>query len=772
MNLQSLDLDGNPRLVAIAIDLGPFESSQISGPQLSDIYLPSPSSGEISLPLWAPDTSFFNNGAGLAFNFSAPSGSLSFNSLPTVDLDGTLRLTVPPGSTGTSSFTVTVSDPSQILPDFPPVTFDIFLGDQIYVDSSAAGGNNGSSWNDAFLTLQDAITIASPTQQIWVAQGTYFPDNGNSRIDNDQNSTFQLRNDIAIYGGFAGSESLLSERVHSDHPTILSGDLAQNDGPDFENNSENAYHILTGNNTNSTAVLDGFTITGGTAISPFSDDDFGGGLFNFNGSPTIENCFFLRNISENRGGAIYNRNDSSPSLSNCSFQDNHSERSGGAIGNSSSSPSLTHCSFLGNSADASGGAIDSILSSSPTFTDCSFERNSAGEDGGAINFDPLVSGPNTSSLSLINCSFISNSAGDDGGAFYNAFSSSSLMNCFFQSNSANDLGGALCNDALSSASLTDCSFSDNTANFGGAIYSFNSSHSFTNCSIRGNSANSGGAIYNSSSSPSFVNCSFTSNSATGFGGTILNSSSSPTLINSILWNNSASGRTLSTSASVQNLTSGFSSTPSAPTYSHCLVANSGGSDAWNPELGIDLGNNIDSDPIFVNANGGDLRLLSGSPALDAGDNSVNAGALDLAGNDRIQNGIIDLGALEGAFVTFSHLGYSNPTADDNNNGLSNFTDYALGGDPTAPNDASLQPELIGNLLAFSVRNNAADVDPLFKVSTTLLSDDWEDLILGTDYTLSNEMINGSQVVQTLELSEALLNNDRLFFRQEFSEPAP
>ena len=221
------------------------------------------------------------------------------------------------------------------------------LADTIFVNTDAIGANNGSSWTDAYRDLQDALAGASFGDEIWVAEGAYYPDEGTNQTANDRDSTFHLKNELALYGGFSGTESSLSQRDPSSNETILSGDLNQDDGPDLSNNSENAYHVLTGSDTDSTAVLSGFTIEGGNANFGGSSSTTrdGGGLYNDEGSPSLSNCSFQNNSAIGNGGAIYNFSESSPSLINCFFVAN-SAGSGGAVSNSSaSSPSFINCSL-------------------------------------------------------------------------------------------------------------------------------------------------------------------------------------------------------------------------------------------------------------------------------------------------------------------------------------------------------------------------------------------------------------------------------------------
>lgn len=44
-----------------------------------------------------------------------------------------------------------------------------------YVNDDVSGADDGSSWTDAYLDLQDALTAAGVGDAIWVAEGLYLP---------------------------------------------------------------------------------------------------------------------------------------------------------------------------------------------------------------------------------------------------------------------------------------------------------------------------------------------------------------------------------------------------------------------------------------------------------------------------------------------------------------------------------------------------------------------------------------------------------------------
>ena len=261
----------------------------------------------------------------------------------------------------------------------------------IYVDVNAEGANSGLSWKNAYTDLQTALQESTEGTQIWVSKGVYYPDNQSG----SREMSFNLKNKVAIYGGFSGTESNLAERNIQRNTTVLSGDLDRNDGSDSSNMQENSYHVVIGSDTNRTAILDGFTITGGNANGdgPIGADDMfgrylyndGGGLYNRRkGSPTIRNCSFIQNCATDVGGAIYNIKGSSPHLINCFFERNYAN-AGQTIFNRNSSPVVNKCRFRWAIDSQFEKEIRSLLDSNPSFIDCQYEYTLAAGNPQKIN---------------------------------------------------------------------------------------------------------------------------------------------------------------------------------------------------------------------------------------------------------------------------------------------------------------------------------------------------------------------------------------------------
>jgi len=119
----------------------------------------------------------------------------------------------------------------------------------VYVVPGGAGAQTGADWANA-KDLQAALIAAASGDQLWVKAGTYEPTTGT-----DRSATFQLKSGVAVYGGFAGTETMLSQRDSSANITILSGDIGS-----LGDISDNSYHVVTGNGVDATAIIDGLII--------------------------------------------------------------------------------------------------------------------------------------------------------------------------------------------------------------------------------------------------------------------------------------------------------------------------------------------------------------------------------------------------------------------------------------------------------------------------------------------------------------------------------
>jgi len=342
----------------------------------------------------------------------------------------------------------------------PQASKSYILSKIIYVDDDAIGLNDGSSWQNAYTFLQDALADAKSSEkpvEIRVAQGIYKPDQGTGQTPGDREATFRLINDVNLTGGYAGyGQYDPNVRDIGLYKTILSGDLDSNDVDvntpgdllDEPSRAENSYNIITFSGTyDDTAVLNGFTITAGNA----------------NGSSHPLNC----------GSGMYSRN-SKPILNNCTFIGNAARDGGGMYNGNASRPVLTNCTFIGNSARVGGGLLNCYNNSK--LTNCTFSDNLAREGGGMFNYHDVIT-------LVENCIFRGNSA-EHGGAIGNESSYTKLSNCTFEENRVIDYGGGI-SFSNSKSTLTNCSFYFNSGENGDALAC--SSHiypyeiSLTNC---------------------------------------------------------------------------------------------------------------------------------------------------------------------------------------------------------------------------------------------------------------------------------------------------
>lgn len=225
---------------------------------------------------------------------------------------------------------------------------DITISGIHYVDADATGNNNGTSWEHAFTDLQDALSAVSPGEEIWVAEGVYTP--GTNRSD-----SFNLKHDVAIYGGFDGSEDHRYQRDWKHNTTILSGEIGN-----ASLKTDNVYHVVTStytteNPVGETTILDGFTITRGYA---FTGSDKGGGVINTSANPTLVNLNFIDNHAENHGGAVVTLGNNDPlSIVNTTFSGNSSGANAGAIAGIDGTVAVINSTITGNSGANGGGIV-------------------------------------------------------------------------------------------------------------------------------------------------------------------------------------------------------------------------------------------------------------------------------------------------------------------------------------------------------------------------------------------------------------------------------
>ncbi|MCO5229711.1 MAG: T9SS type A sorting domain-containing protein [Chitinophagales bacterium] len=273
--------------------------------------------------------------------------------------------------------------------------------DKLYVDASATGANNGTSWTDAFNSLQDALRFgcsqSGTGREVYVAQGTYLPDQGQGISLDDRNASFTLHDNDKVYGGFPTGGSLFSERDPAAYPSILSGNIGLTN---FE--TDNSYHVVTiaGNKS----VLDGFTIKEGYANANASDG--GGAIKNVQvvihdtlqySTSSIQNCKFIDNFGNN-GGAIYtapsaSTYNSNMDVINSSFENNTSNTNGGAIFLNNNLLRLysLNCLFDNNTAQTKGGALHISSSNNAKVINNTFVYNDALVGGGAISNAGFIS---------------------------------------------------------------------------------------------------------------------------------------------------------------------------------------------------------------------------------------------------------------------------------------------------------------------------------------------------------------------------------------------
>lgn len=383
---------------------------------------------------------------------------------------------------------------------------------QTYVNSAASGANDGSSWADAYTDLSAALGAAT-SGDIWIAAGTYVPADAGL----DTFNTFLVMNPVSIYGGFAGTEASIDDRVEG-NVTILSGDVAGDDMDNVftSNKEDNLFHVMTIDvGATDVVVLDGLSISGGFASDDNGPDDSyvwaGAGVYSVS---TVEatNCHFSNNSCAS-GAGLYLTGDASDSkidnclfekgqvvnqaagcmantldkftATNCEFRDNITAR-GALYPLRVSDLFIDNCTFTNNQNNGGFGGAMFIWNSVGTVQNCTFTGNSSG-NAGCFYYDGRELPAGVNSLVVDNCTFNDNVATGAAGAIFGATASYTVSNSSFTGNSAAGSGGAVLDlgDGIVVNQINN-TYKNNSGNFGGA----NNTQSFGTFIFTGNTYDS------------------------------------------------------------------------------------------------------------------------------------------------------------------------------------------------------------------------------------------------------------------------------------------
>ncbi len=451
-------------------DIGAFESQGFTLGTLIGTPQSAIRNTAFAQPLGLSVTSAFSEPiAGGIISFIAPASGASLAGVTpftkTIGASGAVSATVTANGL-TGSYTVIASASGATSVNFALTN----LGQTLYARFDGATSGACTTWASA-CTLQYALTHATARDEIWVGKGVYKPTTSTT----DRTATFQLVNGAAVYGGFAMTETLRTQRDPAANVVVLSGDIDNNDVVDARGvvttsmnlTGTNSYHVVTGATD---AILDGVTITAGNTQGLYPSD-IGGGMYNYGTSPTLSNVTFSGNAA--------------------TF--------GGGIANVSSSPTLTSVTFSGNSATTSGGGMYNDYNSSPMLSNVTFSDNVATNNNGGGMFNQNSSSPTLSSVTF------SGNAATYGGGMFNYSSSPALTNVTFSGNTAAQYGGGMYNHWYSGPTLTNVTFSGNSATSGsggGMVNWDNSNPQVRNTLLWGDS---GGEIYNANSTSTVSN---------------------------------------------------------------------------------------------------------------------------------------------------------------------------------------------------------------------------------------------------------------------------
>lgn len=432
----------------------------------------------------------------------------------------------------------------------------------LHVDPRSPQDGPGQTWETAFHFPTDALAAATAGDEIRIAQGTYRPDQSRAVPggSNSRSATLRIAVELTLAGGYAGFGAVdPDERDFDRFETTLSGDIG---APG--NAGDNAYHVITADPSTASLVLDGVTVRYGNANGPFPQDA-GGGLHTRSPSAMIRSCTFEANAAV----------------------------TGGAIAVVAGRASLQSCRLAENTA-LFGGGVD-VQHDALTARDCTFEHNVAEHYGGAVFGQPAIE------CDFVTCVFTANRAivAEGGAVSILTHLPVRLTGCAFFGNASGSRGGAISIGTLGQLPVANCLFSGNRSQHGGAVTLF----------------------FQSAATPLFAGCTFAGNTASLEAGAVqlLGGGGTAAFVNTIFWGNRHDGAAQADAIHIAGEVQ-------ASVRFSCIEDEDAGDDEI--PFGGAANGNIDDPPTFADADGGDgvagtldddLRLLHGSPCIDAGD---------------------------------------------------------------------------------------------------------------------------------------------------------
>ncbi|MGB0424812.1 MAG: hypothetical protein ACPGED_10825, partial [Flavobacteriales bacterium] len=229
--------------------------------------------------------------------------------------------------------------------DMGAMEFDGAVQDIVYVDIDANGNGSGNSWANAKTNLKIAIEEASVGDEIWVAEGTYFSSSTPVRTEK-----IELVDQLKLYGGFSGIETMRDQKAPWLNKTIISGNIGDN-----ATNTDNSYRIMYGDNLTD-LVIDGFCFRDAFRLS---DGSFDRGAIELDDcEATVLNCEFTENRAYGNTG-IQCRN-TSLHLENSLFHNNIATSGGIVSGTTNSTIEIVGCTFAENEVSGANTVLGAL----------------------------------------------------------------------------------------------------------------------------------------------------------------------------------------------------------------------------------------------------------------------------------------------------------------------------------------------------------------------------------------------------------------------------